>query len=315
MKQVYKRINTISKTISSYLRPSTPNPISLEPILPQELIDSIIDELGFHIASDFDRHSIEFQTLQNCALVSRSFRLRATRWVFFRARFEGWKDARWIYERVEGFLKILIANPSIGGSVRELFIKTSSHSGLDFWLKDNPSLVSVLGKLSQIHRFDLRYGVKPIKWETLPKKTATALLCTMQSPSIRFLELHDIHEFPWFILAGCRTLRDLVISRVQPSRRHFIVPSTMIPILESVYIISAYSTAECLLSDPITAQMFSQLRILSVGFHHSWETGDAANFILKLAQTLETLNVIALSDKLIMSMYYQLFFFGVKLKP
>ena len=301
VKQVSKRINTIFKAISLYLRPSTPYP---ESILPQELIDAIIDELGSQFVSNFDNHSIEFQTLQNCVLLSKSFRLRATRWVFFRVRFEGrWTDETWIHKRVEGFLKILIANPSIGGSVRELFIKTSQ-SGLDFWLKDNASLVSVLGQLSQIQRFNLGYGLRHINWEKLPMKTATALQCTIQSPSIRYLELRDINKFPWFILAGCRTLKDLVISRVQPSRRHFIVPSAMIPVLESVFIISAYSTAVRLLSDPIAAQMFSQLRTLSVGFHHLWETRDAAKFIIQVGQTLETLNVFALNDKL--STYYQL---------
>jgi hypothetical protein len=314
IKQVYKRINRISTTISSYLRPSTPIPIP-ESILPQELIDIVIDELGSDIASDFENHSMEFQTLQNCALVSRSFRSHATRWIFFRVSFQGrWNEKTWIHKRVEGFFKILIANPSIGESVRELFIQTSQNDfDFDFWLQDNASLVSVLGRLSQIQRFSLVYGLKPINWETLPSKTATALRSTIQSPSIRFLELRDIHEFPWFILAGCRTIKDLKIFRVHASRRHFIVPahpapSAIAPMLESVYIIGAYSMAESLFSNTITARMFSQLRILSVSFHRSWETTDATKFIIKVAQTLETLNIITLNDK--SSMYYNIFIFA-----
>ena len=316
IKQVYKRINRISTTISSYLRPSTPISIPSESILPQELIDIVIDELGSDIASDFENHSIEFQTLQNCALVCRSFRSHATRWVFVRINFHGkWNDETWIHKRVEGFLKILIANPSIGGSVRELFIQTSQND-IDFWLQDNASLVSILGRLPQIQRFSLVYGLKPISWETLPSKTATALRSTIQSPSIKFLELRDIHEFPWFILAGCRAIKDLEIFRVHASRRHFIVPahpasSTIAPMLESVYIIGAYSMAESLFSNPITAQMFSQLRILSVSFHRSRETTDATKFIIKVAQTLETLNIITLNDK--SSMYCNLFIFAAGL--
>jgi hypothetical protein len=262
-----------------------------------------MDELGSHIASDFENHSIEFQTLQNCALVSKSFRSLATRWVFFRASFQGrWNDETWIHKRVEGFFRILIANPSIGGSVRELFIRTSQNDS-DFWLQGNALLVSILGQLSRIQRFNLVYGpLKPFNWETLPSKTATALRCTIQSPSIRFLELHDIDEFPWFILAGCRTLKDLAIFHVHASRRDFIVPahpapSTIAPMLESIYIISSYSMPESLVSNPITARMFSQLRILSVSFHRSWEAEAAANFIIKVAQTLETLNVISLNDR------------------
>ena len=316
IKQVYKRINSIyttissylqpSPTIPSYLRPSTPTPLSPESLLPQELIDIIIDELGSHVTSDFERHPVEFQTLQNCALVSRSFRPLATRWVFFRASFQGrWNDETWIHKRVEGFFNILIANPSIGGSVRELFIQTAQND-FNFWLQDNAPLVSILGRLSQIQRFHLVYGLKPINWETLPSKTATALQCTIQSPSLRFLELRDIHGFPWFILAGCRALKDLEIFRVHASCREFIVPArlvpfTIAPMLESVYIIGAYSMAEPLVTHPITAQMFSQLRILSVGFHRSQETEDAANFIIKVAQTLETLNILSLNDRSSMS--------------
>jgi hypothetical protein len=309
IKQVYKRINRIAKTILSYLRPSTPNPISPELSilrLPQEVIDIIVDELGSRFTSNFNTHSIEFQTLQNCALISRSFRFRATRWVFFRAGFDSgrWRDTTWLHKRAEGFLKLLNANPSIGGSVRELFIKTS-HRNFDFWLQDNPLLVSILGRLSQIQRFDLRYGMQLINWQILPRSIATALQCTMQFPSIRFLELHDIDGFPWSILAGCSTLKDLAISRVRASRRHVIVLPTIAPMLESLYIINAYSTTESLLSNPITVRMFSQLRILSVGFRLSGETRDAARFITKVAQTLETLNVISLNDEL--STYYKLF--------
>ena len=298
IKKVHKRINMIFKTISSYLRPSKPNPISLEAILPQELIDLIIDELASYISSDLEDLPPEFKTLQNCALVSRSFRLRATHWLFFRARLQGrWNDERWIQKRVEGFLEILVANPSIGGSVRELFIQTSQRD-FYFWLQDNAALVSILERLSQIQMFDLRYGPKPFNWEALPSKTATALRCTMQSPSLRFLRLYDIQEFPWYILAGCSTVKDLVIFRVRASNRHFSVPSTIAPMLESVHIISAYTTAESLLSNPNTAPMFSQLRILNVGFHRSLEIGSAAEFIIKVAQTLETLNVLSLNDKL-----------------
>jgi len=309
IRRVYKRINMILKTISSYTPPSTPNPISPEPILPQELIDLVIDELGSLIASEFENHSAEFQTLQSCALVSRSFRLRATRWVFFRARFQGrWNGEGWIRKRVEGFFKILVANPSIGGSVRELFIQTS-HSNLHFWLQDNAALVFILERLSQLQRFDLRYGLTPFSWEALPSKTATALRCTIQSPSLRFLELHDIQNFPWFILAGCRTLKHLAISRVDPLNQHFVVPSTISPMLESAYVVNAYSTAGFLLSNPNTARMFSQLRILSVGFLRSLETRDAAEFIIKVSQTLETLNIIALNDNF--STCYKPFPFGV----
>jgi len=309
IKQVYKRINIIAKTISSYLRPSTPNPISPELSilrLPQEVIDIIVDELGSRFTSNFNTHSIEFQTLQNCALISRSFRFRATRWVFFHVRFDSgrWRDTTWLHKRAEGFLKLLISNPSIGGSVRELFIKTSPRS-IDFWIQDNPSLISILGRLSQIQRFDLRYGMQLINWQILPRNTATALRCTIQSPSITFLELHDIDGFPWSILAGCSTLKNLVISRVRASRRHVIIPPTVAPMLESLCITNAYSATESLLSNPITVRMFSQLRILSVGFHLSGETRDAARFIIKVAQTLETLNVISLNDEL--STFYKPF--------
>lgn len=316
IKQVYRRISMVAETISSYLRPSTPNPISPELSilrLPQEVIDVIVDELGSRFTLNFN--TLGFQTLQNCALTSRLFRFRATRWVFFRVRFEGrWRDTMWINKRVEGFLKLLIANPSIGGSVRELFIK-SSQRNFDFWLQDNPSLVSILGRLSQIQRVDLRYdyGMQPINWTTLPWNTATALRCTMQSPSIRFLELHDIDEFPWFILAGCSTLKGLAISRVLASHRHVIVPSAIPPMLESLYIINAYSTVESLLSNPITAGMFSQLRILSVDFNLPKETRAAARFIIKVAQTLETLNIISLSGEF--STYYKPFLLGIELKP
>ena len=47
MKVAYKRIKEISKTIRSYLRPSRRLSISLESILPPELIERFIDELGF----------------------------------------------------------------------------------------------------------------------------------------------------------------------------------------------------------------------------------------------------------------------------
>ncbi|KIM39568.1 hypothetical protein M413DRAFT_193391 [Hebeloma cylindrosporum] len=293
----------ISKTFSSTPRRSESTPESERPILPQEIIDTIIEELGFHIASDLKTRSIEFKTLQNCALVSRSFRSGATHWLFVRANLRGrWNDETWIHKRVEKFLEILIANPSIGGSVRDLLIQTTQ-GDLDFWLQDNTTLVAILGRLSQIRRFTLRYGFKPCNWETLPLKTVTALQCAIQSPSVRSLELREIHEFPWFILAGCGTLKELAISRVRASPRHLSIhadgPSTVVPILESLYIIGPYSTTESLVSNSITAPMFSQLRILSVGLHRSSETESAAKFFSQVAQTLETLNVIALNDTLI----------------
>ncbi|KIM43795.1 hypothetical protein M413DRAFT_9714 [Hebeloma cylindrosporum] len=68
--------------------------------------------------------------------------------------------------------------------------------------------------------------------------------------------------------------------------------------LASLCIIGAYSMAESLASNPITVQMFSQLRILSVDFRHLSETEDFVKFIISnIAQTLEILNIIDINEK------------------
>jgi hypothetical protein len=274
----------------------------MESILPLELIELVIDQLGFQIVSNLGSHPTGRQTLQNCALASRSFRSRATHWLFFRASLEGKKgDETWMQKRLDIFLQILVANPFIGGSIRELLIITAPDD-FKIWLQDNATLISVLGKLSQVQRFYLRHRHKAISWETLPPKTATALESIIQIPSLRKLELHAIHDFPWSMLNGCGKLKDLSLVRVRTSHKHFTAvhaPTTTIaPTLVSASIFSARSTTEFLLANPMTAKMLSQLRTLSLGLHHSVEREAAVNLIIKVAQTLEYLNIIGMKDQL-----------------
>ena len=273
----------------------------MESILPQELMELVIDELGFEVASSLDDdHPMECRTLQNCALASRSLRSRATHWLFFRARLQGKEGYEtWIQKRVDKFHNILVHNPSIGWSVRELFISTAPDGFKNWW--DNKRLISVLGRLCQIQRFSLQHRAGPIRWEALAPKTATAIESIILSPSLRKLELHTIQDFPWFILHGCRTLKGLSLVCVQTSLQHSTAPvhtatANTFPILVSAKIFSALST-EFLLSNPMTAKMFSRLRTLSVGLPYLVGTETAVNLIIEASQTLETLNISGLKAR------------------
>jgi len=268
-------------------------------------MEFIIDELGFEVASSLDdNHPKECQTLQNCALASRSLRSRATHWLFFRASLEGKRgEEMWIQKRLDKFLKILVNNPPIGRSIRELFIVTAYKADHEIWLQDNTTLISVLERLSQVQRFDLQPRYEFMRWETLPPKTATALQSIILSPSLRKLGLHTIRDFPWFMLNGCRRLKHLSLIWVRISRRDFTAPvhaatADIAPILVSAYISALPSAGdlEFLLSNHLAAKMFSGLRALSLELHSS-ETETAVNLIIQISHTLETLDIIGITDQ------------------
>jgi len=121
------------------------------------------------------------------------------------------------------------------------------------------------------------------------------------------LELHDICEFLCAMLTGCKALKDLSLIHVYGSHQRFMVPHpTTSPVLESVCVFRTHLTGEFLLYNPVAEKMLSRLRTFSVGFHCSsgTETERAADLIMKVPQTLETLNIIYMNHQL--SSYHHL---------
>ncbi|KIM42634.1 hypothetical protein M413DRAFT_444324, partial [Hebeloma cylindrosporum] len=168
-------------------------------MLPAEILDAIIDELG--CSQDSDPESLK--GLLHCALVCRSFHHRASGHLFANiviAPTPTWTNAyiiynRFILERLEGLYQILRKNDSIGPRVISFSLETALHgSDPDNIIKYGHTLPTILRLLSSIRRFSWKNHLSNVFCEDLGSDLMGALgslgeRTSLQSVSMKCFEL------------------------------------------------------------------------------------------------------------------------------
>ncbi|KAF8908654.1 hypothetical protein CPB84DRAFT_1843538 [Gymnopilus junonius] len=186
-----------------------PSPV---PELPQELIDRIID----HVAAEFEDWPGE--NLSQCALVSRSFRLRSQMYIFLSMVIRGGSQRR--KEMIKDFLDIIQCNHNIAHYVEELRIDYTAHD--HSWIAQDADFVAVMEKISErplrklIFAADLKTNDT---CETLPFEPPKPLLdhffLPFITPFITSLSLRQLLDVPIDALTTCVNLTDLELLHVE----------------------------------------------------------------------------------------------------
>jgi len=219
----------------------------MTPDLPQELIDCIIDELGFYKGvSDPECR----QALMACSLASSSFLTPSRKHLFAKVRLkEGHSEKD---ERLLGLARILVEDskinfmgrhiPPLALHIRTLSIilsPTPANQNLMHGQKtlrrkppsDIPEILESLIARSPIASFSLEFPNANLRdWKCVDEllKAGVESLCKL--PSITSLQFQRIQGLPMTLITGCPNLKRLSLHSIYPVIR---TPSSF-PHLESL---------------------------------------------------------------------------------
>ncbi|KAF8876878.1 hypothetical protein CPB84DRAFT_1966488 [Gymnopilus junonius] len=204
--------------------------------LSQELIDNIID----HIAADSQPGCTGFLggNLQQCALVSRSFRPRSQLQIFSFIHIRGDPSSK-RQHIVQNLLQIIHDHPDIAHYIEELSLECTDLE--PSWMYEDPSFLSILECIST--------SGKPLRkltmiadtraddgFETLPLEDTGRLLNTFFlpfiAPFITTLSLHRLLNVPIEMVESCVNVTELELLEVEfeewPDSRHQKLPSAQL---------------------------------------------------------------------------------------
>jgi len=202
---------------------------NVKPVFPQELFDSIVDE--FRPRGDSDSAVRDFRrTLQSCALVCNSFRLRAHRHLFARVGFGSVPEhisrtsiPRQI-KRIQLLYPLLKADPYLTSCIRSLTINIHQWATVT---EPHVLLAEVLGILYEsmlqsqgLVELILMSGVvssDSIPWEHISIPAQISLLQLIHGPktTLEKLSLTNFTGLPLDIFARCKTVKTLHLTRVK----------------------------------------------------------------------------------------------------
>jgi len=197
-----------------------------EPLLPQELLDSIVDKL--RPIDDSASH----QALQSCALVCNSFRLRAHRALFFRVNLvpetlAELQDADSIWKqrkRTQELYRLLKANPYLISCIRSLKINIDRRAKVTGPLGYLAEVLDILyestsesqGLVELIVRSGTPSSV-PALWPNISAPTQKSLLNLIHGPKtqLKRLILGNFKKLPLTMFVRCQILKSLILEWVE----------------------------------------------------------------------------------------------------
>ncbi|KAF9474603.1 hypothetical protein BDN70DRAFT_884594 [Pholiota conissans] len=186
------------------------------PLLPWELLDSFIDELGSNIFETSSRDA-----LRNCALTCHRFHLRADNYLFNevivkaspRTTFVKRPDqAIGIGERLQNFLSVLTANDTLAPRVRSFTVDSSIESHETLY--ENIHLLEIICKLSSLYHFGWTNIGVPFKWSLLSNDIRAAFDNLFVSPSLRSLSFEGVTHMRRLSVVRCDQLEHLRLVNV-----------------------------------------------------------------------------------------------------
>jgi len=233
--------------------------MSLHPILPQEIIDEIIEDVSYPDA--------EYATLTACSLVSSSFRDTAQK-VLFRG------------------ITISLSRPDTTRYTVPASVLTSSRrlcnlvEYINVFINSPDAKWDIFPLLPRLQRLSIQPGKSwATRWSDLPDTFTCNLYDMFRWPSLRSLNISFITDFPIFSICASRQLTTLGITHVtfdtQPNTTAFATapqPVAECAVHERGYLqsLSIYGfrdtirTLQSTLSDPSSHLSISRLRKLSI---------------------------------------------------
>jgi hypothetical protein len=172
-------------------------------LIPQEIIEYIVDELHGHIL-----------TLKSCALVCHSFLHICRKYLFSTIHLLSNTHSRRLHERV------LKETPEIALYIRELFVygDSSEHYDTDddavaAWLAKDAALLRTIQLADRLRLLSLNEHGPPIFWNfAFTKELQSAFLARFQSPHLVVLKIHRVHALPVSTLLGLTQLKGLSVT-------------------------------------------------------------------------------------------------------
>ena len=170
------------------------------PILPPEILDLFLDELGLAIG---DRRSRA--ALLACTLVNRQFYYQASSHLFSSLSISTHRSP----ERLNTLLDILNTNPDLARRIRSFKVE-----GIKNRLDSAECLSAVFRQLYHLQKFGWTGNF------AMPDETTIAAITSSICPSLRnfpyltVLHLENIRNFPLSFFSACRQLESLSLSRV-----------------------------------------------------------------------------------------------------
>ncbi|KAF8963711.1 hypothetical protein BDZ97DRAFT_1818851 [Flammula alnicola] len=177
-------------------------------VLPPELIEAIIDEVGqLH-----DR-----DTLKACSLVSPSFVFQSQKYLFRSIDLDRQLPRKKYYQR---FHRLIGTKPHLGAHVRELRLgdDTEDDFGGDTggpWIMTAKTLPHTFQLLPRLESFSLTFNSEMTSWKMLPADTRSAIGRLFRLPTLQSVSLEFITSFPPQLLISLGRLRTLSLSCVE----------------------------------------------------------------------------------------------------
>ncbi|RDB30315.1 hypothetical protein Hypma_007071 [Hypsizygus marmoreus] len=170
------------------------------PEIPQDIIDTIIDELA-----------TDPSTLSACALAARSFRSPSQKHMYETIKMD-LSPGHPSHTSVHRLLDILTTNPLLGTSVKSLIVvlphsNTEKLSGISRLF---PRLRKIVITCSLVHEGGTS------RWNAVAEELRVDLYRLMRSPSVEEISFHSIQGFPTRHLTTCGQLKAITLIDVEP---------------------------------------------------------------------------------------------------
>lgn len=194
------------------------------PAIPQDIIDSIIDELRGDDA-----------TLKQCMTVSRAFHLPSRRNLFFVIRLDTCITIRQLHH-------LLASTPHIASDIRELEITVSWRNGNLSAATSQTTLSDIFGMVPTLKRLWLGPGKSGplVGWDDLSLELQSVLVKLFESPSL-ITAICVSDDFPLSILHAAASVKSLRIFDSFPHNND--QKQITLPHLEVLGIMRLYMTA------------------------------------------------------------------------
>ena len=254
----------------------------MSPVLPFDIITVIIDIIGENKDTDL---------LKDLALVSQSFLHICSKHLFSTVELHDTGPAHYLTASNKGFIKLLKSRPSVVEYIRKLTYKTVH--GKRF---QSPPILPVL--LRTIPYLNCLTIATADDWKTLDCSLKSALLHLMHLPTINYIDLSFIRNFPLPSLTSCVHLHRLDIHHLLDAHElklkdSFEIVQSEMRLREFHISESSLPTMKLLnakLQDGRPAFNFMDLGRLSLSFVES-EDEQIIRYLLQNAQSLEELHL------------------------
>jgi hypothetical protein len=211
------------------------------PLLPAELIEAIIDELGaMH----------DTATLKTCAVVSHTFLFPAQKYLFHSINLDRPHTSR--KKTVQRFHKLLLTRPHIGKHVRALYLgddtaddygyeddDIGSHtvSSSELWVplkkggkpKSLQFIPQILDHVPRLAALSVSFNPNMLRWGDIPQQTLEALYGVLGRESLREVALAFVPSCPPELLWMLARLKVVNLSCVELDPHHAATITSEIP--------------------------------------------------------------------------------------